>query len=62
MERADFPYAHIDLLIPATGGGWLTEINLRGGLKGARLDQKDYLDLVDRVHKKMVVKLTVQRS
>ncbi len=62
MQRADFPYAHIDLLISATGEIRLMEINLRGGLKGARLDQKDYLDLVERVHRKMVAKLTGEQS
>jgi ribosomal protein S6--L-glutamate ligase len=58
MRRADFPYAHIDFLVSATGETWLTEINLRGGLKGASLNQADYLTLVEQVHRKMVAALT----
>lgn len=54
MERAGFPYAHIDLLISPAGETWLTEINLRGGLKGAHLNQKDYLAAVDRLHLELV--------
>lgn len=54
MARADFPYAHIDFLISPQGETWLTEINLRGGLKGAELNQKDYLAQVERVHQKLV--------
>jgi ribosomal protein S6--L-glutamate ligase len=57
MARADFPYAHLDFLISPTGETWLTEINLRGGLKGAELNQKDYLAQVERVHQKLVVGL-----
>jgi len=54
MARAGFPYAHIDFLVTQTGETWLTEINLRGGLKGALLNQKDYLAQVEQVHRKLV--------
>ena len=57
MARADFPYAHLDFLVTQTGETWLTEINLRGGLKGARLNQKDYLAQVEQVHRKLVARL-----
>lgn len=54
MRRAGFPYAHIDFLVSPAGDTWLTEINLRGGLRGARLNQKDYLTQVERIHREMV--------
>ncbi len=57
MARAEFPYAHIDLLVSPAGEVWLTEINLRGGLKGAVLTQQDYLQQVERVHKQFVAEL-----
>ncbi|MDW7774356.1 MAG: hypothetical protein SCH71_15830 [Desulfobulbaceae bacterium] len=50
MARADFPYAFIDLLITPAGGVWVNEINLRGGLRGAKISQKDYLLAVDSIH------------
>ena len=50
MQRADFPYACIDLLIDPDGRSWVNEINLRGGLSGADISQKDYLQAVDVIH------------
>ncbi len=58
MKRADFPYAHIDLLITPTNQTWLTEINLRGGLKGAELTQDDYLKLTANIHEDLLNKST----
>jgi len=58
MRRAAFPYAHIDFLVSATGETALTEINLRGGLKGAKLTQMDYVTQVEQAHRKMVRKLS----
>jgi ribosomal protein S6--L-glutamate ligase len=43
MARAGFPYAHVDLLILPDDSWFLSEINLRGGLRGARIDQQEYL-------------------
>ncbi len=57
MQRAGFPYAHLDFLVARTGETWLTEINLRGGLRGAGLNQKDYLAQVERIHEEMVLHL-----
>lgn len=50
MARAFFPYAHVDLLLDSGGNTWLSEINLRGGLKGSRLTQRDYLGAVEKIH------------
>ena len=60
MRRAGFPYAHIDFLVSPDGETWLTEINLRGGLKGALLNQKDYLAQVKRIHGELVEGLQKQ--
>jgi ribosomal protein S6--L-glutamate ligase len=53
MSRGKFPYAHLDLLISEKRECYLSEINLTGGIKGARisrdeLDQKKRL-LVERL-------------
>jgi ribosomal protein S6--L-glutamate ligase len=42
MGRGKFPYAVMDLLIDKNGEIYLSEINLQGGLKGARLTQEEF--------------------
>jgi ribosomal protein S6--L-glutamate ligase len=42
MARGKFPYAILDLLVSPAGGTYLSEINLKGGLRGARLSQEDW--------------------
>ncbi len=42
MSRGKFPYAILDLLVSPAGGTYLSEINLQGGLTGARLDQAEF--------------------
>jgi ribosomal protein S6--L-glutamate ligase len=49
MKRAGFPYGHVDLLILPDGTWCLSEINLRGGLRGACLSQQDYLKKVAEI-------------
>jgi ribosomal protein S6--L-glutamate ligase len=44
MSRGKFPFAHIDIQITENGNGYLSEISLNGGLKGAKID-RDTLDL-----------------
>lgn len=41
MERGKFPYAHIDLMVLESGVTYLSEIALRGGLKGASIDNRE---------------------
>ncbi len=53
MERGGFPYAFVDIL-ESEEGCWLSEINLRGGLRGARLSQQDYLGAVEEIHQELV--------
>ena len=42
MERGDFPYAHLDLMLTPEKAIYLAEINLRGGLRGARISNEEY--------------------
>lgn len=42
MARGDFRYGHIDLMIDEGNRSWFTEINLRGGLRGARIGADEY--------------------
>lgn len=42
MERGRFPYAILDLLIDPQGATFLSEINFKGGLTGARLNQAEF--------------------
>jgi ribosomal protein S6--L-glutamate ligase len=42
MAQGGFPYAHIDLMITDDATTYFTEINLRGGLRGARIDSPEY--------------------
>ena len=46
MERGDFPYAHIDLMETPDKNLHLTEINLRGGLRGAQISSEEYRDRI----------------
>lgn len=57
MERAGFLYAHVDLLLTQDGGVYLSEINLRGGLRGAVIGQRDYLQAVERIHSQLLEEL-----
>jgi len=50
MERGGFPYGHIDLLRTPEGDIYLSEINLRGGLRGARIDARNYAERIARLH------------
>lgn len=62
MARGEFPYAHIDLLLTPSGECWLNEINLRGGLRGARISQRDYLAAVEQVHARLLGEVGPGRS
>lgn len=52
MTRGRFSYAHIDLLLTEEKKYWLTEINLRGGLKGAVISREEYLEKIEHIHEK----------
>ncbi len=46
MDRGRFPYAHLDLMITDEGKVYLSEVNLRGGLKGARIETPAYKEKI----------------
>jgi len=59
MERGGFPYAHIDVMLfdrELNGKRfYLTEINLRGGLRGARISAPDYQLQIKSIHDRLVL-------
>jgi ribosomal protein S6--L-glutamate ligase len=58
MERGQFPYAHIDLMLMEKGEPYyLNEIALNGGTKGARIGRKD----LDRMKHALLEQLARQR-
>jgi len=54
MRRAGFPYGCLDLLRDGSGRCHLLEINLRGGLRGSRFDQRRYLEAVEATHQRLL--------
>lgn len=46
MERGAFPYANLDIMELPDNSLYLTEINLRGGLRGARISSDEYRERV----------------
>lgn len=50
MDRGYFPYAHIDLMVSESGETFLAEINLRGGIKGARISPREYQQKIAVIH------------
>lgn len=57
MERGRFPYAHLDLLITREGNSYLGEINLRGGIRGAKISPGEYQVKVEAIHLQLLEKL-----
>jgi len=53
MIRGKLPYAHLDLMVSGKNN-YLIEINLRGGIRGARLSAAHYKEMTDAVHEKML--------
>lgn len=50
MERGGFPYAHLDLLVTREGKTFLAEINLRGGIRGAKITPQEYQECLRVMH------------
>ena len=49
MERGSFPFAHLDLAYIEGRGPYLTEINLKGGIKGASIRPDEYERILMRI-------------
>ena len=54
MARGRFSYAHIDLLLTGKKECWLTEINLRGGLRGAKISGEAYRRKIESIHERLL--------
>ncbi len=57
MDRGAFPYAHLDLILTPNKRMHLMEINLRGGLKGAKISGEEYQKRIEAVHQKILQEL-----
>jgi ribosomal protein S6--L-glutamate ligase len=51
MERGQFPYGHLDIMITNEGKSYLGEINLRGGIRGAQITPEEYQARVSTIHR-----------
>ncbi len=54
MQRGAFSYGHLDLLLTPDKGMHLMEINLRGGLRGAKISGEEYLERIAAAHQKAI--------
>ncbi len=54
MRAGKFPYAHIDLIFTGAGKFYLGEINLRGGLHGARITPQEYRKHQQAIHAEFI--------
>lgn len=57
MERGRFPYAHLDILLTREGSSYLGEINLRGGIRGAKISPDAYQAKIEAIHQQLLEKL-----
>jgi glutathione synthase/RimK-type ligase-like ATP-grasp enzyme len=57
MDRGNFPYGHLDILVTKDGESYLGEINLRGGIQGAQISPEDYQEKVKTIHQLLLKKL-----
>jgi ribosomal protein S6--L-glutamate ligase len=53
MLRGGFPYAHIDLML-SDDKTYLTEINLRGGIRGAVITPQMYGKKIENLHRNLL--------
>jgi ribosomal protein S6--L-glutamate ligase len=51
MDRGRFPYGHLDLMVTGAGETFLAEINLRGGIRGARISPGEYRERIEALHR-----------
>nr|MBF0222656.1 hypothetical protein [Desulfobulbaceae bacterium] len=57
MARGDFPYAHVDLMVTDQDETYMLEVNLRGGIRGAIVNSKDYTAMIEVIHQSMLDKV-----
>ncbi len=54
MVRGCFPYGHLDILVSREGKSFLGEINLRGGIQGAKITPEEYGEKVETIHHQLL--------
>lgn len=54
MQRASFPYAHLDLMLTDKKEVFLAEINLRAGIRGAKITPDTYKKKVTAIEQKLL--------
>ncbi len=54
MQRALFPYAHLDLMITEKQNTVLAEINLRAGIRGAKITPESYKRAITNIEQKLL--------
>ena len=54
MDRGQFPYGHLDILVNEEGKSFLGEINLRGGIQGAKITPVEYRERVEAIHQRLL--------
>ena len=52
MDRVRFPYGHLDLMVTPDNISYIAEINLQGGIRGAKIQADEYRTRVEAVHQK----------
>ncbi len=62
MSRGGFPYAHIDLMVTDNGENYLAEINLRGGIRGAKITTEEYKRKIKEINHSLVEKLRLNST
>ncbi|MFH0781673.1 MAG: hypothetical protein V2B20_06925 [Pseudomonadota bacterium] len=62
MQRGAFPYGHLDLLLTPDNDIHLMEINLRGGLRGAKISGEEYQERIAAAHQKAIQELTSHKG
>jgi glutathione synthase/RimK-type ligase-like ATP-grasp enzyme len=59
MEKGRFPYAHLDFMVTEDNKFYFTEINLRGGLRGARISATEYKEKMAEIHEALASEATI---
>lgn len=54
IQRGRFPYGHLDIMVTREGASYLGEINLRGGIRGAKIPPREYQEKIDAIHQRLL--------
>ena len=60
MDRGRFPYGHIDIMVTPDNESYVAEINLRGGIRGAKINADEYRARVEAVHQNWLARELAQ--